>query len=74
VWLNGIGEIAECGSRGPIVVSSFDDYGEGSPQDIESVWWNKVYPDNRVPPPQGFFSFLIGDFVLAPPWIDWVES
>jgi len=51
VWLNGVRKIAKCGGRGPIVVSSFDDYGEGGPEDIESLRWDKVYPDNRVASP-----------------------
>jgi len=46
VWLYGIGKVAKGGCGGPIVVSSFDDNREGGPQDIESLWWDEVYPDN----------------------------
>ena len=48
MWLNGIREVAKCGSGGTVVVPSFDDYRVGGPKDIESIRWDKVYPDDGV--------------------------
>jgi len=46
VRLDGIGKVAKCGCGRPVVISTLDDNRERGPQNIKSVWWDEVYPDD----------------------------